>query len=133
MKRSRNSDTDHAHDRRDDYPVGFARTPKHTRFKPGQSGNPEGRPKGRRKMGELLDAVLAEQITIREGDRFRKVSRGEAAMRALIQKAMRGDAKSCSMLLKLTQQSGEFEKNRLPYQFIRRIPGSPKDDSEEEN
>lgn len=84
-------------------------------------------------MGELLDAVLSEKITIREGDRFRKVSRAEAAVRALIQKAMRGDAKSCSMLLKLTQQSGEFEKNRLPFQVIRRIPVRPKDRSEEEN
>jgi hypothetical protein len=113
-------------------PLDMVAPPALTRFKAGQSGNPKGRPKGRRKMGELLDAVLAEQITIREGDRFRKVSRAEAAVRALIQKAMRGDAKSCSMLLKLTQQSGEFEKNRLPYNLIRRIIVNPKDGSEVE-
>jgi len=26
-------------------PIGYKVTPKHTRFKPGQSGNPKGRPK----------------------------------------------------------------------------------------
>jgi hypothetical protein len=29
-----------------DYEVGDQRPPKHSRFKPGQSGNPRGRPKG---------------------------------------------------------------------------------------
>jgi hypothetical protein len=83
-------------------------------------------------MGELLDAVLAEKITMREGDRFRKVSRAEAAVRAFFLKVMKGDAKSFSTLLKLTEQSGEFEKNRLPYNLIRRVIVDPKDGSERE-
>ena len=28
-----------------EYPVGYRKTPKHTQFKPGQSGNPKGRPR----------------------------------------------------------------------------------------
>jgi len=83
-------------------------------------------------MGVVLDAVLAEQITIREGDRVRKVSRAEAAMRALVLKAMKGDARASSALLKLTQQNGEFEKQRLPFDFIQRVIVDPKDGSEKE-
>jgi len=83
-------------------------------------------------MGVVLDAVLAEQITIREGDRVRKVWRAEAAMRALVLKAMKGDARACSALLKLTQQNGEFEKQRLPFDFIQRVIVHPKDGSEKE-
>jgi Family of unknown function (DUF5681) len=40
---------------RSDYHVGYGRAPVHARFKPGQSGNPRGRPKGKRKVGEVLD------------------------------------------------------------------------------
>jgi len=128
MKRSRKSGTDHY----GDYPVGFGRPPAQTRFKAGQSGNPTGRPKRRRTMGVVLDAVLAELITIREGDRDRKVSRAEAAMRALVLKAMKGDARACSTLVKLTEKNGEFEKQRLPFDVIRRVIVDPKDGSERE-
>ena len=31
----------------DDEPVGYRQPPKHSRFKPGQSGNPRGRPRAR--------------------------------------------------------------------------------------
>ena len=37
--------------------VGYGRPPKHTRFKPGQSGNPKGRPGGKaatKADGEML-------------------------------------------------------------------------------
>jgi hypothetical protein len=87
----------------------------------GQSGNPKGRPKGRKKMGMLLEEVLNERIPIREGDKIRKVSRAEAAVRALMQKALRGDAKAFATLIALTQQSGEFERDPQPFGRIERV------------
>jgi hypothetical protein len=47
-------------------------------------------------------------------------------------KVMKGDAKSFLMLVKLTEQSGEFEKRRLPFDVIRRVIVDPKDGSEKE-
>jgi Family of unknown function (DUF5681) len=104
------------------YEVGYGRPPVNTRFKAGQSGNPNGRPKGRKKMGALLQDALDKRIPIREGDSLRKVSRAEAMILALITKALKGDAKACVTLIALAQQSGEFEREPQPFQeVIRRI------------
>jgi hypothetical protein len=117
--------------RRRYYEIGYGRPPVDTRFKRGQSGNPKGKPKGRKKMGTLLEDALRERISIREGDAVRKVSRAEAIILALILKAMKGDAKACATLIALTQQSGEFEKEPPRFTEIRRVIVYP-DGREEE-
>lgn len=46
-----------------DYKVGPGKPPKHTRFKPGQSGNPKGRPKGSQNVKTVLNKVGRESVT----------------------------------------------------------------------
>jgi hypothetical protein len=46
--------------------VGYGRPPVHTRFKPGQSGNPRGRRKGQRNVSTVLAETLNQRIRIRE-------------------------------------------------------------------
>ncbi|SRR5713101_4445432 len=58
-----------------DFAVGFRRPPLHTRFKPGVSGNPSGRPKDSKNLKTLLHAILNEQISLQEGSQSRKVSK----------------------------------------------------------
>ena len=48
-----------------DYEVGYRKPPKHTRFKPGQSGNLRGRPKGTKNLKTDLMEELGEKILIR--------------------------------------------------------------------
>ena len=73
--------------------VGYGRPPKHTQF---QKGNRaylhRRRTKDRDDFAESVRATLTSKIKIREGGRKRTVTRGEANILALFDKAKRGDA-----------------------------------------
>ena len=45
-----------------DCEVGYGRPPKATRFTPGKSGNPRGRPKGSRSVGAILKGVMSQKV-----------------------------------------------------------------------
>ena len=55
------------------FSVGYGRPPVHSRFKPGQSGNPKGRRKGQRNVGTVVDGELSQRIKVREGNRTRSL------------------------------------------------------------
>ena len=67
----------------DDYEVGFGKTPKHTRWKAGQSGNPKGRPKGSKNLKTELEEELQELISVREGGARRTISKQRAVLKGL--------------------------------------------------
>lgn len=70
---------------------GYKQPPKGTQFQKGQSGNPRGRPKNRRR--EIpYDAVLGQMVTIREEGRDRRVTAAEAYLLQLTQKGLAGDS-----------------------------------------
>src|ERR1700730_2267834 len=45
-----------------DFEVGYAKPPRHTRFKRGQSGNPRGRPSEKKNLSTVLEDALAEAV-----------------------------------------------------------------------
>lgn len=85
----------------DKFSVGYGKPPKHARFKPGQSGNPKGRPKGTRNLATDLNEELAEKIIVTEGGRPLKISKQRAMIKSLLAKALKGDTRAASVLLKL--------------------------------
>ena len=85
----------------DKFSVGYGKPPKHARFKPGQSGNPRGRPKGTRNLATDLNEELAEKIIVTEGGRPLKISKQRAMIKSLLAKALKGDTRAASVLLKL--------------------------------
>ena len=73
------------------YKVGHCRPPLETRFRPGQSGNPRGRPKGARSLRSVVAAVAREQVEIKENDRQRRITKLEAAVKQLVNRAAKGE------------------------------------------
>lgn len=73
-----------------DYNVGHGKTPKHTRWKKGQSGNPKGRPKGSRNMSTIMKEVLERPVIIRENGKERCVSYREAFIHKLAASGLEG-------------------------------------------
>ena len=78
---------------------GYGRPPSDSRFKPGHSGNPSGRPKGARNLRSDFTKVLQKRVRIRENGEPRYVSRQEAILLNLCAQALHGDTKASGQLL----------------------------------
>lgn len=85
--------------------VGYCRPPKAHQFKPGQSGNPKGRPKGAKNEATILRDILDRKITIREAGRSRKVTVRQAMFLRYAEDALRGNTKSAAFLLNRYQMA----------------------------
>jgi len=64
------------------YDVGRGKPPVNNRFKKGESGNPNGRPKGIKNLKTDLVEELQEKISIREGDRSVEISKQRLIVRS---------------------------------------------------
>ncbi len=92
-------------DNRDDYEIGYGKPPIPGRCRRGHSGNPRGRPRGSKNLSTLMDHALKEKVTIKEGDNRKKITKQEAMLKQLVNKAASGDHKSIQLLVALLQQS----------------------------
>jgi uncharacterized protein DUF5681 len=98
-----------------EYDVGYRKPPKQKQFKPGQSGNPRGRPKGSKNESTILHGILHRQIKIQDGGRSRQVTILEAMLTRFAQDSLKGNVKSAAFLLNRygTLVSGEIEQSGL--------------------
>jgi hypothetical protein len=93
----------------DDYKPGNKRPPKHTQFKPGQSGNPSGLRKNhtggsvlpRRNLKSAVLAGLDEQRVVIVNGKRRQASFQELIVERLLAMAANGDSKALGQLLPL--------------------------------
>lgn len=83
------------------YDVGYGKPPAHTRFKKGQSGNPQGRPKGKLNLVTVLNRALNEKVTVVENGKRRSITKLEAAFKQLVNKAVQGDPRAIQQVLSL--------------------------------
>lgn len=92
---------------RDDYEVGYKKTPEHSRWKEGQSGNPKGRgkktpqpspPDGLSQENARTLRLLGEEVSVNVDGHARRMTRGEAVDRALLGQAMAGDIRAIKLL-----------------------------------
>jgi hypothetical protein len=87
------------------YEVGYGRPPLHTRFKPGQSGNPRGRPSGQKSVVRLLLEALAERAVVVGADgKRRKVAKHKLGVARLADRFAEGDPNATRIVLDLLWQ-----------------------------
>ena len=108
------------------YDVGYAKPPVGTRFKPGQSGNPKGRPRGAKNKRpafneeRMKDIILDEAyrtIAVRDGDRNVKVPMAQAIIRSLAVNAAKGQHRAQLLFAKLLA-STERSRANFHEQFV---------------
>jgi len=95
--------------RKDDDAVGYGKPPKHSRFKPGQSGNPRGRPRKNRSIESMIKRELDLTIAITEGGRELRISKREAIVKQFVNRAIKGDAKPLQMMLAHLEKHKDIE------------------------
>jgi hypothetical protein len=81
------------------YAVGYGKPPKKAQYKPGQSGNLSGKPKGTKNYNTILRQILYRRLPIRDRGKLRHVSIMEAILLKFTELALRGDPKAATFLL----------------------------------
>ena len=80
------------------YSVGYRKPPFATRFKPGQSGNINGRPKGSKNFARALQNELNTRVLITENGKQMKITKLEAIAKQIVIKAANGDPRIIRLL-----------------------------------
>jgi hypothetical protein len=83
------------------YSVGYKKPPVHSRFRPGQSGNPKGRPKKAASLNTIVRANLTSKVAVRTASGEKRITRIEAVLHKAVEQAMKGNPKAIAELIKL--------------------------------
>jgi hypothetical protein len=87
--------------------VGPGNPPRHTRFKPGQSGNPNGRPKGSKNFATILQQQLRKKVTITVDGKPKRMAVQEVIARRLANDSMKGTTRAIELLIRLTSAKSD--------------------------
>jgi hypothetical protein len=81
------------------YNIGFGKPPRETRFQPGRSGNPRGRPKGAKNFATAIEEELRATVPVTENGRRRRLSKREVIAKRLVNRVAEGDFKALPLLM----------------------------------
>jgi hypothetical protein len=87
-----------------DFEVGYGKPPVATRFKKGQSGNPDGKRKKIAQQldpGKILQSIDNEEITVKIDGKPKRMLKSAIQFRQLFTKAIRGDLSSARLVAKM--------------------------------
>jgi len=110
-----------SHDKKSNYQVGYAKPPRKTRFERGKSGNPAGRVKGSKNVSKLLLEALGEPVVVNENGERKRITKGEAMIKQLVNKGASGDARSIQLLL--AEMRSRLESELPPDQTSQQTKG----------
>jgi hypothetical protein len=82
-----------------EYEIGYMKPPIGNKFKPGQSGNKYGRPKGSKNTYKVLYDLLNQKITMVQDGKPVKIDKKTAILLQAVNSASKGEIKSLQILL----------------------------------
>lgn len=88
----------------DDGVARYQRPPRKGQFKPGQSGNPRGRPKNSKNLKTYIAKLLAEKIPVIVDGKTKIIPRIEAIAMQLVNLATKGDPKGLAAVEVYTRE-----------------------------
>lgn len=91
----------------DGYEVGYGKPPKSGQFAKGKSGNPKGRPKGSKNLASIVLRESRQPVRVNGPRGTRTVTKLEATVMQLGNKAVQGELRATREFLPLVQQSEE--------------------------
>ena len=88
--------------------------PEAFRFRPGESGNPGGRPRRGSQLTRAVARALAQTVEATENGRPRRITKLEAAVTQLVNRAAGGDQRAAQFVLKLLPEDPPPPSPRAP-------------------
>ena len=82
-----------------DYAVGYRKPPECTQFKPGRSGNPNGRPRKKTTFADDLEAEMKSKVTITQNGKVRKITKSRIIATQQVHKAMKGSVRATKLVV----------------------------------
>jgi hypothetical protein len=77
-----------------DYEVGYRRPPVHTRFQVGNPGNPAGRQKKKKTVGQIFESAMMQRINVEQNGRSRSMTLQEVVIYKLVRTSAQGDLRA---------------------------------------
>ena len=134
----------------DNEKVGKCKPPVHSRWKPGQCGNPRGRPKGARNLKTEFKLMLEAPVTVNDKGKPKRMTTLKAVIWRVREGALKGNHRSMDIVLEqaariydspATEPLGDISRDdqaildayreEIRAETTKDNSGSPNDDSED--
>ena len=96
------------------YHTGYGKPLERTRFRKGVSGNPKGRPKGSKNLASIFRKITHEKVQVNGPHGPRYITKLEAGITQLVNRAAKGDPKAIRELIHWTRVFGDVAPSTVP-------------------
>jgi hypothetical protein len=113
----------------EDEVIGYKKPPKTSQWKPGQSGNPKGRPKKIKDLFKLLDLELGQTVQVTINGQLQTLTKAQYIVKNIVNSAMKSDRFAQKLVIssmKSNQAIEEFELDESDREALEAFLQTPK-------